>query len=229
MNLSDFKNKHLNETICIIGSGKSIDFFPNKNMFQYMTTIGVNYAIKHIPVTYSITHHHTILQECVDAKKTLNQNAIIFTSKYDCGIILPDKNILKESSEYVLYEHNDQLFLKFDPSIITTPSDNHLFVGGTIVIDAISLALHMGAKNIILVGCDAGSINDKSNYDGYMTNQPEKIVEYQHFHSVSTVNIIKQYRNELLKRGVSICSLSPFLDYRLEGNIYDYQIKQLDK
>ena len=37
--------------------------------------------------------------------------------------------------------------------------DNYLFVGGTIVLDAIGLAYHLGAKNIFMMGIDGGTIN----------------------------------------------------------------------
>ena len=219
MILQDFYKKHEGETIFIIGSGKSLDFY-DKRMFEHVTTIGVNFAYKHFNINYNIIHHHSILSECVqDISKT---NTKLFVSEYDCGVIdekFKDNTINKN---YITYKHNNQTYQKIEHDIFEYIKGDSLYMGGTTTVNAISLAVYMGAKNIILVGCDAGSINGEPNFEGYYTEKHS--TERQHYHSVRTVELIKKIRKILNSQDIYLSSLSPFLDYNLEGNTYNFTL-----
>jgi hypothetical protein len=164
--IRDLKGNETNALI--IGSGSSLDYLPIKdiiNIFKYNSVIicvNHTYLLKDIYFDYNIIHH------------TLNDSAY----KYD---VIIQEDIYKYPYKFVLsrYDcHNINRgisiykgpFYKYDglPVCETTKvfvkplinkMDNYLFVGGTIVLDAIGLAYYLGAKNIFMMGIDGGTIN----------------------------------------------------------------------
>lgn len=219
--IKGFKNKHKGKTIYVLGSGSSIDYFPNKTFLNDEIVIGVNYSYKHFKVQYNICHHHSMLNELAEHLKKMKGDTKFFVSQYDCGKIQLVKPKISETllSKYVyIYEHNNQSYLNFNNDMFDYLDNDKLYCGGTTVINAISLAVYMGAKNIILIGCDNGLINGKSNYSGYYKEMGEAEIKSQYNHSVGTNDLVKKVRNFLSGFGISLLSLSPFLDLTLEGN-----------
>ena len=79
------------------------------------------------------------------------------------------KIILKELQEK--YDKLENVFF-FDHNINvldihSLPNENQLIVSYSTITSGIHLAAHMGAKNIILVGHDCGSINNECNFKNY--------------------------------------------------------------
>jgi hypothetical protein len=77
--------------------------------------------------------------------------------KYDCNNI--NRGTTYYEGPYYKYDglpvcENTDVYVK--PLI--QKMDNYLFVGGTILLDAIGLAYHLGAKNIFMMGVDGGTI-----------------------------------------------------------------------
>jgi len=60
--------------------------------------------------------------------------------------------------------------------VSTLPPKDHLVVSYSTITSAIHLAAYMGAKNIILVGHDSGTLDGECNFDGYHTDASYKIV-----------------------------------------------------
>jgi hypothetical protein len=204
--LIDYKDIHRVEPCFIIGSGASLNHYPNINLEG--VTIGINRAYEILDTKYTIIHHHPIVQDAIDSGQT------VFYSEYDtCNF-----GMKKASFEGgIMYRHLGQSYLDFNPELIDNPNDEMLLCGGTTVVNGIGLALYMGCKTIILVGCDAGAINGRVNVNGYY--QDSNMVS-QLYHSTKTNALIKKIRDYLKPKGVNILTLSPFLDYNLEGNVY---------
>jgi len=223
MILQDFYNIHKNQPIFIIGSGASVDYYPCDN-FKDLITIGVNMAYKHFDLKYNILHHHSLIPDCINFIDKGSKTRF-FVSEYDCGVI-DSKFVNKHKSElYITYKHNNQTYQRIEHNIFDYIENDSLYVGGTTTVNAISLAVYMGSNNIILVGCDAGSINGDTNFKNYYNQTPENKA-YQQYHSVVTVDLIKKIRDILKTKNISLTMLSPFLDYKLEGNKYckNYEI-----
>ena len=80
----------------------------------------------------------------------------------------------------------------------------------------------MGAKNIILVGHDCGTINGESNFKGYYDNNISvDNINYNNWlkemssHTVKLKELLKQ------KYNCNVLSLNPFVDLRLENNNFN--------
>ena len=92
---------------------------------------------------------------------------------------------------------------------------------------AIHLAAYMGAKNIILVGHDCGTINGECNFKGYHNNETYKIAhakgkdDYVLWLKKIEDNTIRLKKLLIEKYGCNIYSLNPFINFNLEGNVYE--------
>ena len=101
------------------------------------------------------------------------------------------------------------------------PPDDHLVVSYSTITSGIHLAAYMGAKNIILVGHDGGSINGEANMSGYHTEKTmtqessEKYKEWLRDISKDTIILKKLLKNKYKCNTVSI---NPFINFNLEGN-----------
>ena len=84
----------------------------------------------------------------------------------------------------------------------------------------------MGAKNIIICGHDCGCINDEPNFDGYHNESTYKIIwrngkdDYKKWLKKIEQNTIDLKKLLMKTYDCNICSLNPFINFGLEGNIY---------
>ncbi len=212
-----FKNCYGHGTAFIIGSGYSLKWFPSLK-FAGSFTIGVNRIAKWFSCDYVIVHHHESIPEI---KETCNCQAL-FVSRYNCCVIRggePDHR----REKYFVYDHCNQGYHITDFAPLSpafqAEHPNHILTGGNTVINAIGLAYYMGAKNIILVGCDGGAINFQSNIPGYHPGDMASII-HQTGHSIRSLALNMEIRAKLSEYGVNLMTLSPFLDHNLEGNKY---------
>jgi hypothetical protein len=84
---------------------------------------------------------------------------------------------------------------------------NTLFVGGTILFDAIGLGLHLGIKNIFLMGFDGGQFEGHSYYSKYREVWPEDPY-FVTGHSIRTMNSFKSLQEFLKPRGITFTHIS---------------------
>ena len=169
IDLKTFKDIHKNEDIYILASGKSVDFISN-DFFDNKIVIGINQAYKKVKCKYLLRKEYKMLENVIK----LNPESIHFVSKGNCGgnnninLNYVIKNKLKN---VVVYRHNPNNHNV--PNLL--PKPNQLVVSYSTITTGIHLAAYMGAKNIILVGHDCGTIDDECNFNGYHTKQTYKI------------------------------------------------------
>lgn len=216
-----FKNIHPNSDIYIIASGKSLDFL-DKSFFDNKITIGINQSYKYYSPKYLVRKEHQFINDVL--KDTKKSNVIHFISKYNFGREIP-KNLINDKfvdkKNIVVFEHNsNQLSLSKLPD-----NPNKLIVSHSTITSGIHLAAYMGAKNIILVGHDCGSINGKSNFNNYHTNETRN-QDNDNDYKEWLKNISKDTLTlkHLLKKkyNCNVVSLNPFINYQLEGNKYHF-------
>lgn len=216
-----FKNIHPNSDIYIIASGKSLDFL-DKSFFDNKITIGINQSYKYCLPKYLVRKEHKFINDVL--KDTKKGNVIHFISKYNYGkwkqsnYLINDKFVDKKN--IVVFDHNSN-----ELSVSKLPDDpNKLIVSYSTITSGIHLAAYMGAKNIILVGHDCGSINGKSNFNNYHTNETRKQNSDNDYKlwlknigkdTLTLKHILKE------KYNCNVLSINPFINYQLEGNKYD--------
>jgi len=221
--LQDFKNIHKNGDIYILASGKSVDFIDN-SFFENKIVIGINQAYKKFECKYLVR------KECklIDTVLKDNKNAVHFISNGDCGggnnknTQFIKKNNYDKANNIVIYHHNNNT-CKVPNNL---PENDKLVTSYSTITTGIHLAAYMGAKNIILVGHDCGTLNGECNFKGYHTDETYKITwkngkrDYKEWLKNIESQTIEVRRLIKDKYGCNIYSLNPFINFGLENNEY---------
>ena len=194
--------------IYVLGSGPSLNYLTPK-FFVNKITVGVNHIYKQFPCSYVVLHHGEHAQAVIDSG-----NELVISETRLC---IPGE-LMTFDGEYYQYKHKPQGFANIDYSLLD--SDDGLVVGETTIINAISFAYFLGAVNIILCGVDCGTINHNLHVRGYY---PDNLPTMPRIRSnaMSPSPRIEEFANVLRKRGVGVCSINPFINFSLEGNIYE--------
>lgn len=217
MTLDKFKNIHRDKDIYVLGSGKSVDFIDN-NFFDGKIVIGINQVYRKISCQYLVRKEPEIVKEVLSDPKTIN--SIIFMPGDQKTHVL--KKISDESINRIIFFNNDENIFIVDK----LPSDDKLIVSYSTITTGIHLAAYMGARNIILVGHDCGTLNGEPNFSGYHTDATYKIAhkngkeqykKWIHKIEAGTVTLKKLLKE---KYGCNTYSLNPFINFGLEGNEY---------
>ena len=197
MRISGLFNKHKGSDIYVVGTGPTSRLIP-KSFFKGRITIGLNQAYKLIEPMYSITVHPELEFEYRDLVKYGKVKPTVGLVKHKVPTLLP----LDDASRYVFHTSNAwKEFIGLKPDT--------LFIGKGIQLTAIDLACRMGARSVILVGVDLGSVaGDHHGHD-----------QHVQFHGLTASEVYREYRlwtykaRKLAreKAGVSVLSLSPLL------------------
>lgn len=221
INLVNFKNIHYNKDIYVIASGSSCNFI-DKSFFSNKITIGVNQVYKKFDVNYIVRKDYKLIHETI---KNLKNNQILFISKGSEGNDNINNKLLIEKqynnfNNIVVYDHNINK-LDINEKIIKNLTKNQLLTSHSTITTAIYLAWYMGAKNIILVGHDCGTINNKSNFDSYHNDTSREQKNENDY--IKWLNKIENQTIKLKKYlykyyNCNVHSINPFVSFRLEGN-----------
>lgn len=221
-NIQSLRNSESGKDIYIIGSGKSIDFIPNR-FWDDRLAIGVNFTYQRVPCKYSLCHHYCVVQPMIDSGLTTvvtsEAETCVWQSTHpnwkhpirhdDFGGTFYGDTALR--GDYYWYSHDNQGYV--DISLKNFDKPGYLTAGGTIVTTAIHFAYFLGARSIILAGVDGGVIDRGMNYDGYP-------VPTNNDHMANVQPQIDQISNHIRERGVPVLSLNPFTNFTLEGHLF---------
>lgn len=216
--INEFKNKHLGEDIYVIGSGKTLDFL-EMDFFDGKITVGINQVFKKVQTTY-LVRKEPPKEEYIEA----TSGTIHMISRGARGNVSDEnlqdikQNLGGYNNIYVFgHEQNVHKLTKLPAN------DDHLVVSFSTITSGIHLAAYMGAKNIILVGHDCGTLNDEPYFTGYHTNATRcqktdagyvKWLAQIEQQTITLKRLLKE------KYGCNVYSLNPFINYGLEGNVY---------
>jgi len=214
--ITELKNIYEGEDIYVIASGKSFDYI-SPDFFDGKITIGVNQVYKRIECDYLVRKEIKFLEQSLT--KT---NSKVIVSKFNCGNVTSFPNKPEKDSDNLYYfEHLTNKEKEIDTSVFGT---DKIVVSYSTITSAIHIAAYMGAKNVILVGHDCGTLNDESTFKGYYdglqdtpwTNWEQyknwlKVIEAQ------TILVKKELKKEY---DVNVVSINPFVSLNLENNIY---------
>jgi len=215
MDIVNLKNKHEGEDIYIIASGKSLDYF-DLSFFDNKTTIGINQVYKKLATTYLLRKEYKFLPEIMETVP----DTVHIVSRGNCGSN-NNKNIdyIRENNiEAYVFDH-----YKNNCNYQGLPPEGQIVVSWSTITSGIHMAAYMGAKNIILVGHDCGTLDGESNCTGYHTDTSRA-----QGNEAKYVDWLKRIENQTvaLKRdlqevyGCNVFSLNPFINFNLEGHVY---------
>jgi dipeptidyl aminopeptidase/acylaminoacyl peptidase len=206
--LDEIRNKHEGQDVFVLGSGKSLDFYP-EDFFDNRITVAVNqgWANRFPRVDYMVTKYH--------------QAALRFAEDDRVGLVVTTKGERGHSSDYLdderllIVDHNNNPVEAF--SAADWPEQqNKLVVSHSSITTAMHFAAVLGARTIFVVGADCGLLNGATNLDGH----PAGATNLDSLRSFERHNRI--VADELRKRyGVQMVGLSPFLTFNLGGNRFE--------
>ena len=213
---------HVGGDIFIVGTGASLRVFP-LDFLQGKITIGLNQAWKVVDTTYAITMMPKInIPEFMEGE--LPNSGITWVTK-------PSKIKAQCTLEEIEYAEKNFYGFENDGPVsftgldeiseagrvldwVLTPSSEKLYLWTSISQSAMNLAANMGAKNIILIGCDNGAIgnNHHAHEQHTMWKGESPDIRYmQYYEGVAEV------RNMLRRRGVNVLSMNPFVKLDAPG------------
>jgi hypothetical protein len=218
--LEKFKAIHQDKDIYIIASGYSCEFI-DPEFFKNKITIGINQVHKKFTIRYGVRKE----QKNLDTILSESPGTLWFVSLHDCGVYhFPKLDIKKYEANpnICIFKHNNN----DDPRqpIMKLP-DNGLLASHSTITSGIHLAAYMGAKNIILVGHDCGTLDNQCNFTGYHTKESlylwkngesdyKKWLPEIEGQTIQLKKILKEIYN------CNVYSLNPFINFGLEGHIY---------
>lgn len=215
--ISELTNTKGTTDALLIGSGASLDYLPyghiSKTFSKWAYVIAVNDMVydENIEYDFGINHHTNVglTSEYLERRQQhIYDNPFKeVTSKYDCNS--PEWGETKYEGDFYMYNGlNVCRTTEVHVKPIIEPMKDFIFVGGSILFDAIGLGLHLGIKNFYLLGFDGGDFNGKGNYLKYFEYYGENYSQLSIGHSVRTMNSFKSLQEWIRPRGVNFINLS---------------------
>ncbi|NDJ18750.1 hypothetical protein [Myxacorys almedinensis] len=214
--VSELYNLHVDQDIYVIGTGASLRVFPT-DFLENKITIGLNMAWKSLPVRYGITIHPDLnVPEFMHNEKPRPE--ITWITKYNKtkGLVSPEQLTYAEEYFYFFESYGgENTQAPGQPSDtgrvldwVRQPTDDRLYMWSSISQAGVNLAANLGAKNIILVGCDncalGGNFYAHKQHVQWVGAKPNH--RYQQYYDG-----LAEIRPVLKERGINLISLSPFL------------------
>lgn len=224
--ISELYERHSGEDIYIVGTGTSLRVFP-LDFFKDKVTIGLNQVWKVLDTTYAITMMPKLnIPEFIEGEA--GKPGIVWVTKPSKvkSQCTPDE-IAYADDNFFGFENDGKASLTGldEPSEtgrvldwVRKPHPQKLYLWTSISQSAMNLAANMGAKNIILVGCDNGALggNHHAHEQHTMWKGESPDVRYmQYYEGVSEV------RAALRCRGVNVISMNPFV--KLDAPTLDFE------
>lgn len=215
MRLDELKNVYEGETIWVFGSGASIQFL-DVRFFDDKINIATNLVAEHFPLKhfYLFSHYHPAV------KRQLNKRGLKAAVTHDLcsttwsGLLSYSEGAWcfgKPAPDNVVI--NELSFRKppgadFNPD--THAKIDEIVFGSSSIHGSMQLAAHMGAKHIVLVGADCGTIDDQHRVDGY----PKGDTPWRLYNN----HLILMKKWIAANYGATVYSLNPFVNFNLEGH-----------
>lgn len=216
--LPDYENTHPGADIYVLASGPTAGYI-DRAFYEGKTIVAVNSAAERHDLytldatVYTHSHYHE-LETYPLAER--HPEHYFFAPEGDSGHAgTPNRTDLPN---VIYYPHKPT---KYDFTVDDAwPPPGGLIVGSTSTHGAIHLAAHFGARTIILIGADCGTIDGQTNETGYVsgnlnTPDPRPWLTRWDTHLRAVADRIRQHY------GVAIYSLNPWANLNLEGHIWD--------
>lgn len=210
MRIQDIPQVTGDRTVYVVGTGPSLrcvdlEFLADK------VTVGLNQAWRHLRTTYSITVHPELVVEYRKA----NLNAL---TQWVIKRKPPMGHLLFDDHNYYVFDTDYKI-----STVISQPADT-LYLGEGVQTTAIDLAVRMGARHVVLVGCDGGSLgNDFHAHDQHVRWLGMRPDEQYSLYRQTTAAVRAAVRG----LGVSVMSLTPFIGVNAAEEDYARLRKEL--
>lgn len=222
--VSELYGRHRGEDVYVVGTGASMRVFPTE-WLAGKVTIGLNQAWKLVETTYAITMRPELnVPEFLEAEAP--RPKLTWITKHD--------KLTSDAQRRLVAEQRDRFFFfrtedkrrpappppqspdgGVEPSQagrvldwVDAPCEDFLYLWTSISQSAVNLAANLGARNVILVGCDncalEGNHHAHDQHTFWKGADPDR--RYRQYWEG-----LAEMRGRLRARGVTLLTLTPFL------------------
>lgn len=210
--VTELYGRHAGEDIYVVGTGASLRVFP-VGFLDGKTTVGLNLAWKSVPVTYGITIHPKLnIPEFIPGEE--DRPEIVWATKHiKMGDLDPDQ-IRYGEERFYFFRNEGRTNTETGgisnagrfPEWVRAPHDDFLYLWTSIAQTGANFAANLGARNIIMVGCDntalGGNYHATAQHTRWLGASPD--TRYEQYYAG-----LAEVRAALRDRGVNLVSLSP--------------------
>lgn len=224
--VSELYGRHTGADIYVVGTGTSLRVFP-LGFLTDKIAIGLNQAWKVIETPYAITMMPKLnIPEFIREERP-RPHITWITKPSKINAQCTPSEIDHANANFYGFENDGRLAMNGLDEVSDTgrvldwvrnPHPHKLYLWTSISQSAINLAANMGARNVILVGCDNAPLaqNHHAHEQHTMWKGEDPDLRYmQYYEGVAEV------RSVLRDRGVNVVSISPFL--KLDGAAMDFE------
>lgn len=214
----ELKRIFAGQDVYLLGSGASLRYI-DKSFFDNKNTVCVNdVAFYYLPTAdVSVTKYHFT---AIDLAKEFPNMKIVCSAGHQGAV---GAGALPEGYDNLYtFLHNPNRDAATDIKSQFPKEDGYLLASWSTITSAMHFCAYAGAKNIIIVGLDSGSIDGESWVEGYPTgavaddkieDNVKRNMDFER-QSITTKEVIKEVY------GCNIHSLNPFINFNLEGHKY---------
>jgi hypothetical protein len=231
--ITELYGRHQGEDIYVVGTGASMRVFP-LSFLENKITIGLNRAWEILPVSYCISMvPHLNFPEFLEKPDVPGTIWVTKRDKYQP--YATEAQMARADREYFYFRTDGQ------PSYTTLdepseagrvsawaaqPTGDFLYLWTSISQSAVNLAANMGARNVILVGCDNAALlgNHHAHDQHTLWKGADPELRYLQYYEG-----LVEVRKALRRRNVNVLSLGPFL--KVDAPELDFRrlCEELDK
>lgn len=214
--VSELYGAHPGSEIYVVGAGASLRVFPSAFLADKIT-IGCNMAWRSAPVKYAVTIHPDLNVPEFMPGEAPRPEITWITKHGKSKVVLTPEQMIEAERRFYFFEAKGQknTALEYEPSDagrildwVRKPSGDNLYQWSSISQTAVNLAANMGAKTVILIGCDNGSL--LGNHHAHQQHTRWKGVEPDHRYRQYYDGLV-EVRQALRERGVDLISMTPFV------------------
>jgi hypothetical protein len=223
--ISELYDRHPGSDIYIVGTGTSLRVFPLE-LLEGKITIGLNQAWKVFETKYAITMMPRLnIPEFIEGEPP-RPDITWVTKPSKIGAQCAPEEIAYADQRFFGFENDGKASLTGldEPSEtgrvldwVRKPHPEKLYLWTSISQSAMNLAANMGARNIVLIGCDNGAIGENHHAHDQHTmwkGESPDVRYLQYYEGVAEV------RSALRTRGVNVVTMNPFV--KIDGAAMDF-------
>lgn len=204
MKLEQLENKWRGETVYVLGSGGSLNFL-DPSFFDDKHCVAVNFVGREFGLRDFVTFTHYNDDAMAMALQFPANKVVVrewhvghqVTAEAPNLVVAPSNNLPAPGASFDPYAHNDL----------------SLLFGSSSIHGAMHLAAYMGAKDIVLVGADCGTLDGADRVTGYPAGDTPWALYETH------LRLVKSWLK--LNYNCNVYSLNPFVNFNLEGHIFE--------
>lgn len=214
--VSELYGRHPNSDIYVVGTGASLRVI-DPAFFENKIVISLNMAWKSVSAAYGITIHPDLnIPEFLKGEQARREITWV-TGHQKCKQLLSADQLRHAEENFFFFEYHGKPNTQpsHEPSDsgrelewVRRPTGNYLYIWSSVAQAGANLAANLGAKNVILVGCDNCAI--LSNHHSHMQHTRWNGVEPEHRYQQYREGLV-EVRTALRTRGVNLLSLNPFM------------------